>query len=210
MNKNELLHYGVIGMKWGVRKDKSMSYSQKKQLRKSIRDDNAKAFEIGKNATVKGRALVYGQNKTIKLEKKLDKYKEKHLYDNDKRTKKLMTKITSNYMALKDIGESYKQEQSKAKQHVDELIKKYGKENVKDIKYKQYSNERIGTYNVMDERVITGMEWVTSAAVTAASSALMLTGNSPVAVLTSPKTADERGKSMYKNLQKTYYKELRK
>lgn len=202
MNQNELLHYGVVGMKWGVRKEK--------QLRKSIRDDNAKALKIGKNATVKGRAFVYGQNKTIKLEKKLDKYKEKHPYDNDKRTKKLMTKITSNYMALNDIGEQYKQEHSKAKQHVDELIKKYGKENVKDIKYKQYSNERIGTHNVMDERVITGKEWVTSAAVTAASSAIMLTGNSPFAVLMAPKTADERGKTLYKNLQKTYYKELRK
>lgn len=42
---DELYHYGVIGMKWGVRK--SSGYSKKE-----IKSDNKTAFELGRSGTI--------------------------------------------------------------------------------------------------------------------------------------------------------------
>ena len=43
MNQDELYHYGVKGMKWGVRKDPDTGQSiSKRNLRKKMRSDNQK------------------------------------------------------------------------------------------------------------------------------------------------------------------------
>lgn len=46
MNDNELMHYGVLGMKWGVRryqaKDGSLTSAGKKRYDRDIRENNAK------------------------------------------------------------------------------------------------------------------------------------------------------------------------
>lgn len=46
MNENELMHYGVLGMKWGVRRyqnrDGSLTSAGKKRYDRDIRENNAK------------------------------------------------------------------------------------------------------------------------------------------------------------------------
>lgn len=42
MNEAYLMHYGVKGMKWGVRKDRSKSYSDDYNSTKSLRKKNVK------------------------------------------------------------------------------------------------------------------------------------------------------------------------
>lgn len=39
MNNNELMHYGVLGMKWGVRKDRRSSSSKRKKKTVKTSDD---------------------------------------------------------------------------------------------------------------------------------------------------------------------------
>lgn len=48
MESNALMHYGVLGMKWGVRKDRSSGSSRKKHWKKSWSDDANEARAIKK------------------------------------------------------------------------------------------------------------------------------------------------------------------
>ena len=81
LDSNELYHYGIKGMKWGVRRyqnpDGSLTAAGKKKARQDYMEDNKKAFELGKEATVYGHATAKSMNRTIKLENKLDKQYEK-------------------------------------------------------------------------------------------------------------------------------------
>lgn len=189
MNGDQLQHYGVKGMRWGVRKEN----------RKDIRAENKKAFEIGKKATIYGKALNYGTKKTIKLEKKIDKAYEKDPSGNSKKLQKLTKEWNSNAKALRDIGQAYGSEHSKAQEHINQLIDKYGKENVKPINYKKYSNERMGDYNLVNEKVIKGHQYVTSIL---SEIAYILSPYGGIIVV--PKNAYGRGKDVYKS-RKRYY-----
>lgn len=78
---NELYHYGVKGMRWGVvrvrQKIGSSGNLTKSQMKREFKEDKKKAFENGKEGTVLGRAAVYGSKKLIKLEKKSIKLMKK-------------------------------------------------------------------------------------------------------------------------------------
>lgn len=39
MNENELMHYGVLGMKWGVRKDPSKTYAKVARKLNKLHDE---------------------------------------------------------------------------------------------------------------------------------------------------------------------------
>lgn len=189
---NELYHYGVKGMRWGVvrarQKTGSSGNLTKSQMKREFKNDKKKAFENGREGTTIGRAMVYGSKKLIKLEKKIDKAYEKDPNGTKESTQKKVNKWEKDAKTLMQIGETYKNIHENSKKHVDELISKYGKDKVNPIKYKKFNNDRVGEYELMNERVASGKEWIKSLVVTA----------SPLPFVMRPASANSRGKSLYK------------
>ena len=131
--RHDIAHYGVLGMKWGIRryqnKDGSLTAEGKARAKTEYKADNKKAFELGREATIVGKALT-------KSEKKIKSASYKNIEQRIATNQKLQSKYNDIVKQIQD--------------HRAELVNKYGKEAVKDIKYGK--NGRIA------ERVLTGKQ----------------------------------------------------
>lgn len=194
---NELYHYGVKGMRWGVvrarQKTGSSGNLTKSQMKREFKNDKKKAFENGREGTTLGRAMVYGSKKLIKLEKKIDKAYEKDPNGTKESTQKKVNKWEKDAKTLMQIGEAYKNVHENSKKHVDELISKYGKDKVKPIRYKKFNNDRVGEYELMNERVASGKEFIKSSIINV----------SPLPLIMVPKSANQRGRDLYKTVKRS-------
>lgn len=128
-----LSHYGILGQKWGIRRfqnpDGTLTSEGRKRAKAEYKADNKKAFELGKKATITGKALKRATKKLSKAN-----------YKNAAKRSAVFKKIQKDYDDL----------MSEIQAHHDELQKKYGKEAVKDIKY--------GKDGFIKERVLTGKQ----------------------------------------------------
>lgn len=90
MSNDELMHYGVLGMKWGVRKgDYAKTYGKATAKRKKLDDRVVKAKTAYGKATIKantGAAAKYQklQSKATRLQYKADKKKYGMFSNTDK------------------------------------------------------------------------------------------------------------------------------
>lgn len=167
---DELMHYGIKGQKWGIRRyqneDGSLTAAGRKKYRQEIRSENKKAFEYGRDATIAANAATYARNQRIKSRKKLDKALAKDPEMLKKSTQKKYKRSLADIKSEKEMEKYAKETEARAKKHCDSLIKKYGSENVKALRYANYKTKDGKKIQRLNERVITGKEIVKSILVT--------------------------------------------
>lgn len=213
-NDNYLQHYGVKGQKWGVRRyrnaDGSLTKEGKRKAKQEYKADNKKAFELGRNATIYGKAAVKSTNRTIKIENKLNKQYAKDPSGSSKKTQKLHKQWTASAKTTAELLSTYNKHRDTAKKHCDSLIKKYGKEAVTDIKYTD-TKLRKGEYSpktmkVMNEKTSKLSDYAKSGLATLGGAAMATLLGSPTAIYFTP-TSDRRYASEVES--EAYYRNLR-
>lgn len=199
MNEDYLIHYGVKGQRWGVRRyqneNGSLTAEGRRRLRNELKSENRLAYELGQTATTYGRALAYSNKKLAKAQKKADKANASDAYQTKRRTRRLNKGLDIEKEANANLDAAYKRSSSAAEAHAKALVAKYGKENVKDIAYKDVKTTKGNTVRVMNEKVSKGSDYALSAL--SAVGAAVVGAMGGVGIVVTPAGKSSRGKFQY-------------
>ena len=145
MSENELMHYGIPGMKWGVRRDRNngstlTSAGKNKEYKKSLRTDK----KIRRNLESKAYDSARFANAYSKKSKSYSKKYEKAVLKDPTKSSSKTQRIENTKRLLDSNAKSwnaYNSENVKAlKKQVDSMISKYGDTKIKDIDVKTKKN----------------------------------------------------------------------
>ena len=138
---NYLCHYGIKGMKWGIRRyqnpDGSLTaegiqrYGSKMGLAKRIQGENKKAAKLERDWLVKDYAVKRATKRIEKtkdqLRKLQNKNKEKPISSKEE---KIMNKIVEEGLSEALLKSESKTAKAKAEEHYNSLVNEFGKESV--------------------------------------------------------------------------------
>lgn len=215
---DELIHYGIRGQKWGIRRfqnsDGSLTPEGRKRYAKEINEANKEAFKRGAQATRYGRAGIYAANRAAAYERRAERKLEKDPNAEKKSTQRSIKNMEAAERAAIKLAQDYAKYRKEAEDHCKQLIDKYGAENVKNISYKDVkvskeASKRSGRdkFNVVNENVNNLTDWAIAGASTVASFAVSAALKLPVVMIYSPSGKSEQGLQI---ANQEFYKELSK
>lgn len=200
MTEQELYHYGVRGMKWGIRRyqntDGSLTAAGKKKARYEYRQDNKTAYELGRNATIYGHATAKSLKRTIRYKNRLDKQQAKDPEGNNFGTKFWDKRYRASAATTAQLVSMYAVYGVKAKEHCRSLVDKYGSEAVSSIKYKEIKlpkhNSPRTSVEVINERTNQLSDYAKAGAFSLATTGALQLMGAPVAVFKRVTTTGEK------------------
>lgn len=139
----ELFHYGVLGMHWGIRRYQPYpaayngdgKFIGRRALKKAIREDNQKAFDKQREAHYLGQAYLESARRTEKLEKKADRLSSSKSKIANRIGKRTAAKAELSKEISRQIKKEYDNSANELRSMVSDYKKRYGQENVKPITY---------------------------------------------------------------------------
>ena len=190
ISEDSVEHYGVMGMKWGVRKQYAQSHNMtSKQLRKQIKADNKEAFRLGREATIADRTYAIAEHK---LQKALNKSRK-----NTNSSKRLLNSARAAFASSLAKANSEKARDA-MKAHRESLVKKYGDTKISQIKYNKHGQT--------NERVTTAKDWAINTGVSAlgtlAGSIMLNPAGMRMFYIQTPGGKEAYAKQRYKQLKK--------
>lgn len=208
---NELYHHGILGQKWGIRryqnKDGNLTAEGRKhydnkeyrQDKKALEKLRVQTVQSGYNERRSFRQATKALNKAKKIQEKRD------LTDRERRKAEMKLSVATQMMF------DYEKNKDQYYKMVNDAKEKYGDKKIKDIQTKTY---KTGGKNGPSKEYVSGSvvpvsHYAVDLGVSAVSTALMLSGVTPIGFIAIPSEAGTKAANWNKK-QKEYEKAWKK